>query len=92
MKKFIEKNNTVIEYDFTPSYKDSKKIEVEPNIFKHQGSVQSIYYFKDIYDKHGNTGKVKRIYLDLDHLKEILKLCEEIQLLEENKTINDLPW
>lgn len=92
MKKFIENKNTIIEYAYTPVYIDSKMVEIEKGIFKHKGYVRSIFYLQDIYNEHGQAIGVERIWLDLDHLKMIIKECEEINKLEINDKYDDLPW
>lgn len=89
MKKFIEYKETIIDYVFTPVYENSKKIEVEKNKFKHKGCVKHIFFLKDIYKNGNPTGKTERIYLDVAHLKLIIKECEDIEKLEMVKEIEE---
>jgi len=93
MKKFIDNNDTVIEYGFNPVYEDSKKVEVETGIFKHKGYLKNVYYHQKIYDNVGDTGKTRKIWLDINHLKQIIEAVEEIQNTEINMELEDtLPW
>jgi len=89
MKKIIDIKETIIDYAFTPIYENSKKIEVESGKFAHKGYVKQIFFLKDIYKNGNPTGKTERIYLDVAHLKLIIKECEEIEKLETIKEIDE---
>lgn len=93
MKKHLENRDTIISFRFVPVYEENKRVEVSEGVFKHRNEILNIYFYEDNMDQYGNVIGQKRIWLDLKHLKEIIK---EIEIIESEFTNlelqDDMPW
>ena len=93
MKKYLENRDTVISFKITPIYEENKMVEVSESLFKYKNYIDNIYFYEDERDQYGNVIGQKRIFLDIRHLKEIIKEVETIESEFSNHELqDDLPW